>query len=50
MKQARIMAVTWERQRQERIAIGRICKCGTCECCEELQKEKESQKEKETRR
>lgn len=24
-----------ERQRQERIAVGRICKCGTCICCYE---------------
>jgi hypothetical protein len=22
--------------RQERIAVGRICRCGACLCCEEL--------------
>jgi hypothetical protein len=25
-----------EFQRQERIAVGRICRCGNCVCCKEL--------------
>lgn len=28
-----------ERLRQERVAVGRICRCGDCLCCEELRKE-----------
>jgi hypothetical protein len=27
--------------RQERIAVGRICRCGECLCCEELNQSKE---------
>lgn len=25
-----------ERQRLERVAVGRICRCGDCICCQEL--------------
>jgi len=25
-----------ERQRLERVAVGRICRCGGCVCCNEL--------------
>ena len=25
--------------RQERVAVGRICMCGDCFCCEELKRE-----------
>ena len=28
-----------ELQRLERVAVGRICMCGGCLCCEELKKE-----------
>ena len=28
--------------RLERVAVGRICKCGKCICCEELAKHKET--------
>ena len=28
-----------ERQRLERVAVGRICRCGGCLCCEELKRE-----------
>ena len=30
-----------ELQRLERVAVGRICRCGSCYCCEELRKDKE---------
>jgi hypothetical protein len=33
-----------ERQRLERVAVGRICGCGDCYCCQELTKEKENTK------
>ena len=25
--------------RLERVAVGRVCRCGTCLCCKELKKE-----------
>lgn len=28
-----------ELQRLERVAVGRICRCGSCLCCEELKRE-----------
>jgi hypothetical protein len=31
-----------EEQRRERVAVGRICRCGGCICCGELKKEKEN--------
>lgn len=30
-----------EYQRLERVAVGRICRCGGCYCCEELRKDRE---------
>lgn len=30
-----------EFQRMERVAVGRICGCGACLCCEELKTDKE---------
>jgi hypothetical protein len=27
--------------RQERIAVGKVCRCGDCLCCEEVKKEKQ---------
>lgn len=30
--------------RQERIAVGRICRCNSCLCCEELRKHKTKNK------
>lgn len=31
-----------EYRRRERMAVGRICRCGNCLCCEELTKHKEN--------
>jgi hypothetical protein len=28
--------------RRERVAVGRICQCGKCVCCEELTKDREA--------
>jgi hypothetical protein len=28
-----------EYQRRERVAVGKICRCGDCLCCEEFKKE-----------
>ena len=33
-----------ERQRLERVAVGRICRCGGCLCCEELKRDTEQRK------
>ena len=33
-----------EYRRLERVAVGRICKCGKCICCEELAKHKETKR------
>ena len=31
-----------EVRRRERVAVGRICRCGDCYCCEELRAAKEA--------
>lgn len=28
--------------RQERVSVGKVCRCGSCYCCEEVRKEKET--------
>ena len=43
-----LQPINWERkyispeelQRRERVAVGRICRCGECRCCEELDRER----------
>ena len=37
-----------ERQRKVRVAIGKICRCRQCYCCEEWLKEEARQHEQET--
>jgi hypothetical protein len=32
----RVYETTEARQRRERVAVGRICRCGDCYCCDEL--------------
>jgi len=36
-----------ERLRLERVAVGRICGCKSCLCCEELQRDTERRKAKQ---
>ena len=30
-----------ETHRRERVAVGRLCRCGDCLCCDELRKDRE---------
>ena len=39
-----------ERQRLERVAVGRICRCKHCICCDELKADIERNKHEDNRR